>query len=114
MDISSYKQRLEERLRQIEEGDVARKDDRKPVELDQTTFGRLSRMDAMQQQAMSQAAGRMAQVEKQRIKAALRRIEEDEYGYCVLCGEDIAEKRLNFDPSVPTCIECAEQAERRR
>jgi len=114
MDIENYRRRLQERLEALEQGMAASADDRKPVVLDQTRFGRLSRMDAMQQQAMSQAAGRMASVEKQRIKQALRRIEEDEFGYCLNCGEEIAEKRLNFDPSAALCIECAQAAEERR
>lgn len=109
-----FKERLLARLAELEKAESERLEDRGPVELDQARLGRLSRMDAMQQQAMSQAAGRMAGLEKQRIKAALRRIEADEYGYCLSCGEVIAEKRLVFDPSVPTCIECAEQRERRR
>ncbi|MDT8274424.1 MAG: TraR/DksA C4-type zinc finger protein, partial [Desulfomonilia bacterium] len=82
-----------------------------PVELDQARVGRLSRMDAMQQQAMAQAAARLSENERQRIEAALKRIETGEYGYCVVCDEEIAEGRLHFDPSVLTCISCARKAE---
>ena len=42
-----------------------------------------------------------------RIKAALQRIEDGEYGYCIKCGEAIASKRLAFDPSLATCVDCA-------
>ena len=70
-------------------------------------------MDAMQQQQMSQATSRLLSVEKQRIGAALRRIENGDYGYCVKC-DDIPEKRLEFDPSVPLCVPCAEESEKRR
>lgn len=80
---------------------------RQPVELDQTTVGRLSRMDAMQVQAMAIEAERRRSLELRRIEAALRRIDEDEYGYCVQCGEEIAAKRLALDPTTPTCIGCA-------
>ena len=82
------------------------KDDRKPVELDQTTVGRLSRVDAMQVQAMAQETGRRREVELQRIDAALKRIEEGEYGYCNHCGDEIAPKRLEVDPAAPLCIKC--------
>jgi len=82
------------------------------VELDQTTVGRLSRMDAMQAQAMAKAsAQRRAQVLR-RIEAALRRIDNDEYGFCEVCGEAINPKRLEFDPTVTLCIGCASDAER--
>ncbi|MEQ8805413.1 MAG: TraR/DksA C4-type zinc finger protein [Rhodospirillales bacterium] len=30
-----------------------------------------------------------------------------DFGYCVSCGEDIPTKRLDHDPSTPTCVDCA-------
>lgn len=80
---------------------------RAPVELDQQAVGRLSRMDAMQVQAMANAAQARRSGELARIDAALKRIEDDDYGYCVACGEEIAEKRLEFDPAAPSCVKCA-------
>lgn len=82
-------------------------DTRAPVTLDQQSVGRLSRMDAMQGQAMAQATERRRQDEIRRIDAALARLEEGEYGYCITCGDDIDPKRLAFDPSVAVCIGCA-------
>ena len=81
--------------------------------MDQARVGRLSRMDAMQQHAISQAAYNLADLERQRIQSALGRMLADEYGYCVICGEEIAEGRLRFDPSALTCISCAQKAEAR-
>lgn len=81
--------------------------DRAAVELDQTKVGRLSRMDAMQAQAMAVETERRRKVELDRIGAALKRIEDGTYGECVACGEDIDLKRLELDPAVPTCIDCA-------
>lgn len=83
------------------------------VELDQSRVGRLSRMDALQGQAMSQAMNQRRQIELQKISSALRRIETEDYGYCVKCGEDIATKRLELDPATPLCIDCASRAESR-
>ncbi len=80
---------------------------RDAVELDQTRVGRLSRMDALQGQAMARETDRRRNVELARIDQALKRIAEDEYGYCVNCGEEIAESRLALDPAAPTCIDCA-------
>ncbi|MGB5832573.1 MAG: TraR/DksA C4-type zinc finger protein [Thiohalocapsa sp.] len=78
------------------------------VELDQTRQGRLSRMDAMQQQAMAAETHRRRSVELQRIAAALGRIDQDEYGYCVQCDEQIGAGRLEIDPAATLCIRCAE------
>lgn len=81
------------------------------VELDQTKVGRLSRMDAMQAQAMAQASEQRREETLRQIDAALKRIDDDEYGYCLKCGEPINPKRLEFDPTVTLCIECASKAE---
>ncbi|MBO0334059.1 TraR/DksA C4-type zinc finger protein [Sneathiella sp. CAU 1612] len=79
----------------------------RPVELDQTRVGRLSRMDALQGQAMAQETERRRNNELQRIDAALARVDTGDYGYCVTCGEEISSKRLALDPSTPLCIDCA-------
>ncbi|MHB1350983.1 MAG: TraR/DksA family transcriptional regulator [Desulfobulbaceae bacterium] len=107
IDQESCRKRLEERLAVIDAARKARRQESQPVELDQARLGRLSRMDALQQQAMSQAAARLEELERQRILAALDRIKTGEYGYCVICGEEIAGGRLRFDPSVAACITCA-------
>tara|TARA_E500000331_G_scaffold83039_1_gene78796 strand:+ start:1260 stop:1559 length:300 start_codon:yes stop_codon:yes gene_type:complete len=78
-----------------------------PVELDQQVQGRLSRMDAIQGQAMAQATIERRRVEISQIDAALQRMEEDEFGYCVECGEDIAPKRLELNPAIARCVDCA-------
>ena len=98
---------LEARAAELAEEDRISSEAREPVTLQQDSVGRLSRMDAMQQQAMAQAQERRRQQERVRIAAALERIEEGEWGYCVTCGEDIAEARLTNDPSIATCIKCA-------
>jgi DnaK suppressor protein len=79
-------------------------DDAAPVELDQTQQGRLSRMDALQQQAMAAETQRRRQRAMQLLDAALTRLDEGEYGYCVNCGEAIEPERLALDPATPFCI----------
>lgn len=81
------------------------------VELDQTRVGRLSRMDAMQAQAMSVETGRRRRLKLLQIDAALKRIENDDFGYCQECGEDIAAARMEIDPTVVLCIACASAKE---
>ncbi len=81
------------------------------VELDQARVGRLSRMDALQAQAMSQASGRRREATLKMIERALRRIEDDDYGHCQACDEPIARKRLEFDPTADLCIGCATRIE---
>ena len=81
-----------------------------PVSLDEP-IGRLSRMDAMQQQSMVQANRRTAQTRLNRIDVALRRYANDEYGLCVECEEEIGYARLKAQPEAPFCIECQSNRE---
>lgn len=81
------------------------------VELDQSKVGRLSRMDAMQGQAMAKASGHRRESALRSIEAALKRIDEGEYGVCLECEERINPKRLEFDPTARFCVDCASRAE---
>jgi DnaK suppressor protein len=112
IDLKYFKKRLEERLETIDSSQKADKDKNKPLELDQARMGRLSRMDAMQQQAMSQATAYLADAEHRRVKIALERMESGDYGYCMNCDEEIAEGRLRVDPSLLICISCARASEK--
>jgi len=81
------------------------------VKLDQTSVGRLSRMDALQSQAMLKEASRRREQSLRDISKALSRVESGDYGYCEECGEEIAEKRLQINPSAYYCIECSSKLE---
>jgi DnaK suppressor protein len=81
------------------------------VELDQTTVGRLSRMDAIQQQALSLASDRRASEQLLRVRAALARIEEQTYGRCIDCDEPLGIRRLAADPCSLLCVSCREDQE---
>jgi DnaK suppressor protein len=81
------------------------------VELDQTRVGRLSRVDAMQAQAMSLETGRRRRMHILAINSALARIENGDFGDCYDCGEIINPRRLEADPATRLCISCAEAQE---
>ena len=110
-ELNNFKQRLLERREEVLQQSAETEANRKPVEVDQTTQGRLSRMDALQTQAMELELERRRVNELARIDAALQRIEKKEFGYCVSCGEKIAAKRLDHDPTVAACIKCAKANE---
>jgi len=107
MTEEEARQSLLAREAELAEEDRISGEARAPVELQQDSVGRLSRMDAMQQQAMAQAQERRRKAERARIKAALERLDQGEWGYCLNCGEEIAAKRLAHDPSVAACVKCA-------
>lgn len=98
---------LKQRRSELVDDRAINADARDTVALDQASVGRVSRIDALQGQQMALAQDRNRAAELVRIEAALQRIEDGAFGYCLVCDEPIAEKRLRFDPSAPTCISCA-------
>jgi len=107
----SIRQQLLDALARLESGEQARRGMGQTVELDQTRTGRLSRMDALAAQQMAAAGERRARAQIQRLKAALRRVEDGSYGGCLDCGEAIAPGRLQADPAATCCIVCASRRE---
>jgi len=85
----------------------AASENRKPVSLDQQSIGRLSRMDSLQVQAMDMAQEEARKKRIVKINAAIKRLDDGDYGYCVKCDEAISAKRLELDPASPLCIDCA-------
>ena len=110
-DPAHYKQKLlalrNELLKVQASGDEAAA----TVELDQSKVGRVSRMDALQSQAIARETQQRRGIQQQRIEAALSRLAHGTYGFCVRCEEAIDPKRLEFDPSVPLCFDCASKRE---
>lgn len=84
----------------------------KPVDLDEP-IGRLSRMDAMQQQQMASANRDSARVRLAQVNTALRHVEDDEYGLCVECEEPIGFRRLSVQPESQLCLACKSSRESR-
>ena len=107
IDIETAKKRLEAKREELENLSAISQQARDTVELDQQAVGRLSRMDAMQQQAMAEAQERTRQLDLQRIEQAYRRIRDEDYGYCMECDEEIPDGRLAIDPMAERCVKCA-------
>ena len=105
--ISAFRARLTAMLEGLTQDQARGRDATRTVALDQQSVGRLSRMDALQQQAMSKATQARRSGQSARIRAALARIDADEFGYCEDCGDEIAPARLEIDPTARLCITCA-------
>ena len=102
-----FRDLIRARLAALDEDDQLGVTGQATVELDQQAIGRLSRMDALQNQAMAKAGSVRRRTERTRLLAALSRLEEGEYGYCEACGDAIAEARLELDPAAAKCVDCA-------
>ncbi|MFD0916010.1 TraR/DksA family transcriptional regulator [Pseudahrensia aquimaris] len=107
VDLAKASQRLMAKQEELEASSALSAEARKPVALDQQSVGRLSRMDAMQQQAMDKATEAKRKADLLRIENAHRRLRDGEYGYCEECGEEIPDGRLAVDPMAVRCVGCA-------
>lgn len=106
-DGTHFASLIRERLAEIEEENQRGEAGQAVVTLDQQAVGRLSRMDALQNQAMANAQRARRDQEAQLLHQALRRIEEEEFGYCEDCGEEIARGRLELNLIATRCVNCA-------
>ena len=104
--LSVFRERLTALITELHEQLENEKAAADTVLLDQTKVGRLSRMDAMQQQNMAKSTMRSIEARLKLIHAALGKIEEGDFGYCDECGEEIALARLDIQPEARFCIGC--------
>jgi DnaK suppressor protein len=104
--LDAFRQALISFRDEIKQLSNANKEAAGTVALDQSMVGRLSRMDALQAQQMAQETARRRQIQLQKIDSALRRMDAGEYGYCLICGDEINAARLDFDPASTRCIGC--------
>jgi DnaK suppressor protein len=109
--MNDVKQRLFAMREELEDIADTGDDSAAVVQLDQSKVGRLSRMDALQAQAMAKASGERRALQLREIDAALRRIDDGSYGDCERCEEPINPRRLDADPTARLCIDCASRSE---
>ncbi len=83
----------------------------RPVDLDQP-FGRVSRIDAIQQQSMVKAGRRNIERRASQVAAARAAIDHGEYGLCRRCEEPVGYARLKARPETPFCLRCQGRSER--
>ncbi len=104
---------IRQQCRELEELLESSAESSKPVALDEP-IGRLSRMDAMQQQQMA-IASRQSQTQRlQLLRNALQAIEREDYGDCRICEESIGYQRLKVRPETPFCLSCQSRSEGER
>ena len=105
-DLERYQKKLEELISDIESYLKKSEDSAAAVEPDKG-LGRLSRMEAMQDQQMVLELRRRKKRQLLDVKNALKRIEQQFYGICLFCAKTISIDRLDAFPEVQTCVNCA-------
>ena len=108
--IAELRDALLERRQELEYFLELSRDGGAPVDLDEP-IGRLSRMEAMQQQKMVQAGREAQEAELRRVALALADMDSGDYGYCRECDEPIALARLQIRPDARICVPCQQKRE---
>ena len=110
---SRFHDRLKLELQRLSDAIVQAQAGAMTVELDQSSVGRVSRMDAMQQQAMAKDLQERLLMGKRKLEAALARMESGTYGRCCQCQLELEAERLDADPAAVFCTDCAAEREQR-
>lgn len=80
----------------------------KPIEPD-CAIGRVSRMDAINNKSITEAALRKSQDKLKRIDISLEHIDKEDFGNCIECGDAIPIQRLLIMPG-SLCVKCAQRS----
>ncbi len=110
--IEELRSALQERQAELQHFLEVTLEGTRPVDL-QEPIGRLTRMDAIQQQKMTAANRRSNEVRLQQVTMALEAIARDGYGPCRNCEEPIGHRRLRARPEAPYCIDCQDAIDRK-
>ena len=73
----------------------------------ENSIGRVSRMDAINNKSVAEAALRIARKQYTSLEIALTKIDSAEFGICMYCKKGIQPKRLMFMPESTKCVRCA-------
>lgn len=111
VDHAEFRRRLETELAHVRETLAQAGVSAGTVTLDQSSVGRLSRMDALQQQAMAAQAQERLRIRVRRIEAALDRVQAGTFGACCQCGGAVEPERLQLDATTVCCGDCQKQRE---
>ncbi|MCH2023905.1 MAG: TraR/DksA C4-type zinc finger protein [Saprospiraceae bacterium] len=78
----------------------------KPIK-PENSLGRLSRMDAINNKSVVEAALRRAEQNLAALKSALLNINKENFGLCQKCECQIPIGRIVLKPESPYCVNCA-------
>lgn len=106
MDKQAFTRKLEEAIQETEALIAEYRDMNNPVAPD-NAIGRVSRMDAINNKSITDAALRNAKEKLQRLQYARDNMDHPNFGKCKKCGNEIPEGRLLLKPESPYCVNCA-------
>ena len=106
MNQEDVKIKILEEISKTEKAILDYKELTKPI-APENAIGRVSRMDAINNQSVNQAALNTAEIKLNNLKIALSKIDDSDFGVCVKCNKPIPLGRILLIPQAITCVNCA-------
>lgn len=107
-DLDDLKRKIKENLESINQNIEELIEQTKPI-APENSLGRITRMDAINNKGVKEAALRQAKMKKSRLETALQKVDEPGFGVCVRCKKAINTKRLMYMPESARCVKCADR-----
>lgn len=109
-DVEYFKAKLTKRLEELKERVV---DTERQLDSEHSSDWEESAVEREGDEVL-ESLGSAGLLEIEQIYAALKRIEADEFGDCLKCGEEISVERLEVVPHATLCRDCAREVEKRQ
>ena len=106
IERQALKAKILENIKKFEKEIVRLEDATKPI-APENSLGRISRMDAINNKGVAEASLHSARKRLVKLKIALEKINEPDFGNCSNCQRPIQAGRLMFMPESTTCVHCA-------
>ncbi|MDB4682840.1 TraR/DksA family transcriptional regulator [Crocinitomicaceae bacterium] len=107
VEKQDVKNRILEELKKTEEAILDYKESTKPIS-PENAIGRVSRMDAINNKSVVEAALRKAEEKLNKLKLVLNKVDDADFGICIRCGEPIPIGRVLLMPQSRNCVRCAQ------
>ncbi len=103
---TKLKDQIKEKIEQVKLDILELEEQTQPISPDDA-YGRISRMEAINNKAVLENSLRMAQAKLKKLESALSKVDEPDFGTCISCGKSIAVQRLMYMPESLRCMHCA-------
>ncbi|WP_420581732.1 TraR/DksA family transcriptional regulator [Reichenbachiella sp.] len=106
LDKKEVKKLIENEIKNVQSNILELKDLTKPIS-PENSIGRISRMDAINNKSINEASLRKAEEKLSKLKVALSKIDDKDFGICVRCLKPIPVGRIMLMPQSNKCVNCA-------
>jgi len=107
-DRVALKNKILELLEKLEKDIKYTEDMTQPIS-PENSIGRVSRMDAINNKSVMEASLRNKISKRNKLKLALSKVDNENFGICVNCKQNINPARLMYMPESARCIRCADR-----